>query len=94
MGSNGYNTSLLGSEDGKCWLCGEVGDTARHEIFRGTNRANSKKYGLWVAVCPRCHKRLHTKEYQDEMHRIGQTIYQSTGATKEDFRAIFGKSYL
>ena len=67
MDSNGYNKSLFDTEDGECYICGFVGDTARHEVIYGTgNRAQSKKYGLWVALCPRCHQRVHAnqKEYE------------------------------
>lgn len=91
---NGYNKSLFDCEDGVCWLCGAVTDTVRHEIYRGKNRSNSKKYGLWLAVCPRCHSRLHRHDYEEEMHRIGMCKFIADGVgTTDDFVAIFGKEY-
>ena len=92
---NGYSkTNLFNAEDGRCWLCGAVTDTARHELFRGKNRQNSKREGLWMPLCPRCHRLAHTHEYEEELHRIGQTIFMSTGRTREDFMEIFGRNYL
>lgn len=95
MDRNGYNPNLFGSEDGKCWLCGNITDTNRHELFRGTNRANSKKYGLWIALCPRCHRLAHKHEYEEELHRIGEVMFCTVdGNTREKFREIFGKEYV
>ena len=52
MDRNGYNPSILATEDGVCMLCGLCTDTARHEIFYGTGeRSLSKRYGLWVNLC-------------------------------------------
>ena len=93
MDKNGYNDSLFGCEDGVCFLCGAIGDTARHEIYRGKNRANSKREGLWLTLCPKCHELAHTKDYADELHRIGQIKYIADGGTREDFKAIFGRWY-
>lgn len=60
MRSNGYNNSLFpNNEDGRCIICGYVGDTARHEIFHGPNRQISKRLGTWISVCPACHSRIH-----------------------------------
>lgn len=94
MDRNGYNDSLFDTEAGRCWLCGAVTDTARHELFRGTNRSNSKREGLWVNVCPRCHDLCHRHDYEDELHRVGQVQFLHNGKTKEEFVRIFGKNYL
>lgn len=66
MGRNGYNDSLFrDNEDGRCIICGRIGDTARHEIFHGPNRQNSKRLGAWVSVCPDCHRRIHAGDNSD-----------------------------
>lgn len=47
MDRNGYNPSIIPTQDGVCMLCGLCTDTARHEIFYGTGeRRLSKRYGL------------------------------------------------
>ena len=43
-------------------MCRRYVDTARHEIFHGPNRAISKKYGMWIDVCPRCHVEIHKSD--------------------------------
>ena len=65
--SNGYSDKSLfpNNEDGRCLICGFVGDTARHEIYPGPNRQISKKLGAWISVCPACHTRIH-KEINGE----------------------------
>lgn len=55
-----YDPSLFDTEDGVCWKCGYRGDTARHEVYYGVGRRDkSKKYGLWLCLCPRCHMSIH-----------------------------------
>jgi len=69
MDRNGYNSSLLQTEDGKCFLCGRITATARHEVFPGTgNRSLCKKYGLWVNLCPSCHDKVHADQ-KGELNR-------------------------
>lgn len=94
MDRNGYNDSLFDTEDGVCWFCGRIDDTNRHELFRGRNRQNSKRTGLWIAVCPSCHRLLHKHEYEEEMHRIGQVMFMHKAGTEEDFVRIFDKNYV
>ncbi len=59
---NGYNPSLFETEDGTCYLCGTVTDTARHEVFHGPNRQNSKAHGMWLCLCPECHRKVHRED--------------------------------
>lgn len=94
MDRNGYNPNLFGSEDGKCWMCGNITDTNRHELFRGKNRANSKEHGLWIALCPRCHKLAHKHDYEEELHRIGEVMFLHNKHTVDEFMEIFGRNYL
>ena len=95
MDRNGYNDSLFDTEDGVCWLCGTMTGTVRHELFKGrANRSNSKAAGLWIAVCPHCHRLLHKHAYEEEMHRIGQVMFIHAGGTEADFVLTFGKNYI
>lgn len=89
---------------GTCWLCGRNGTEDpldRHHIYGGANRRKSERYGLTV---PLCHCRCHIFG-QDAVHRSGDTAarlkawgqrkaMRAQGWSEEDFRRIFGKSYL
>lgn len=95
---NGYNESLLNTEDGKCFLCGKVCETARHEVFFGTaNRQNSKKYGMWVDICPMCHQYSSTSVHQNratDLHlkKTAQREFERV-YSRECFIRVFGRNY-
>lgn len=92
---NGYAPSLFDTESGTCFCCGAVTDTARHEVFGASNRDNSKRYGLWINVCPPCHDEIH----KDSNGRYlflkvtAQRKFQKAYPGK-DFLTIFGRNYL
>ena len=94
---NGYSESLFDTTDGTCYLCGFVGDTARHEIFHGANRKLSKAFGLWIAVCPICHTRIHQEDNGEYLwlKEEGQERYENYyNIDHEEFRILFGRNYL
>lgn len=96
---NGYRPNLFGVEDGFCFLHEEYCGTERHEIFGGANRGNSKKYGLWIPLCPSCHR-----EGENAIHKHSNTkyLYIKEDAQRlfeieypdKDFKTIFGRNYL
>ena len=87
-----------------CWLCGRngMGDTLeQHHIFGGANRAKSEKYNLVVYLCGnRCHREgpqaaHRNSRTQEKLHIAGQLkAMREQGWTEEEFRKVFGKSYL
>lgn len=93
--SNGYNESIMSTEEGVCVLCGLVTDTARHEVFYGTaTRALSKKYGLWVNLCPRCHARVHadkkgTGSANQALQKLAEDAFIRHGHTRDEFIRMF-----
>ena len=95
MDRNGYNDSLFVTEHGKCYICHRHIDTARHEVLHGPNRQLSKKYGLWINVCPSCHTRVHAEDngryrYLKELAQIKfEVVYP-----EKDFLTIFGRRYI
>lgn len=97
LDSNKYAPSIFG-EQSECYLCGNMEDLVRHEVFHGTaNRAISKKYGCWVLLCARCHHDLHNRrpEVDWKLHRVGQIkAMEYYGWSIDDFRERFGKSWL
>ena len=81
-----------------CKVCGfEEPVLARQHVFEGpANRRQSAKYGLWVWVCPDCHKDIHERpEAYKKLKQDAQEIAMKTyGWSVDDFRRIFGKNYL
>ena len=96
--------SIIQEERDSCYLCGRNGYSdplERHHVFGGYNRKWSEKYGLTVYLCgDRCHrngkKSVHmnadtAQNLHENMQQIAMDYY---GWTEEEFRSIFGKSYL
>ena len=93
MDSNGYNKSLLNTEAGVCYICHCEVDTARHEVFGGNGtRAISKRYGLWVNLCPMCHEYIHrnpSSEKAAELRADAERAFIAAGHTPADFTDLF-----
>ena len=92
--------SIMGSERGTCYLCGcNAGYERHHAIYGSANRKMSEKYGLVVWLCPECHRSykhgVHgmNKAADDWLHEQAQAAFEETH-TREEFREIFGKSWL
>ena len=87
---------------GQCWKCGKWGQMERHYIFEGVaNRKKSEEYGLVVLLCgEECHRNGREAAHRCgetalRLHRWGQRKFMAEqNATEEDFRRVFGKSYL
>ena len=98
---NGYVDSIVQVNGTYCFRCGYEGDVARHEIFYGEGRREkSKRLGLWVHLCPRCHQygkdAVHTNRATDlALKQVGQVEAMDTfGWTTEKFIEEFGMNYL
>ena len=97
---NGYAPSLLGDWC-YCALCFQFAPKLqRHEVFHndmgGRTREKSKRYGLWISVCPVCHARAQYKAdialaLKKRAQRMAMNKY---GWTLADWRERFGKNYL
>ena len=91
---NGYNPSKLETEEDVCFICKRRTDTARHEIFYGPNRKNSKREGLWINVCPRCHEEIHLNpDGAYFLKKTGQRAFE-IWKPRGEFVKIFGRNYL
>lgn len=71
----------------------------RHHIFGGSNRKNSEKYGYVLPLSPEKHpngvfagKDAHEIDLQIKM--MAQEHFEENHGTREDFRRIFGRSWL
>ena len=81
----------------KCYITGATEGLHKHHIFGGANRKLSEQYGLYVYLIPEYHtgdKGVHfNREFDLQLKREGQRKFEETHS-REDFRRIFGKSYL
>lgn len=94
---NGYAPSLLRRTENTCFLCGSNGFLQRHEIFHGTAlREKSKKYGLWVTLCPDCHRLAHSDRAIAKGLKVTAEVeaLEYYGWTVDEFRQRFGKSWI
>lgn len=83
----------------ECLVCRDINNLHVHHVFYGTaNRKNSEKYGMKVYLCPRHHNgsnySVHFNKMLDlKVKQLAQEAFEKTH-TREEFRAIFGKSWL
>ena len=95
--------SLL-SEDRVCWVCGSP-NVELHHVYSGwANRCQSDKYGCTVYLCRRHHtNQLHgvhfDRDLDMKLRRECQKAWEARYAKNpygghEEFRKVFGKSYL
>lgn len=94
---NGYSKSLFDTEDGTCYICGFQGDTARHEVLHGPSRQLSKRTGLWLAVCPRCHMAIHAEDNGKYLYlkEKAQELFENEyNVDHDEFIRLFGRNYL
>ena len=86
--------SVFTSND-KCFICDSAYQLTWNEIYRGRNRTNSMKYGFCLRMCLSCHR-----EYQDDAifndlwHMTAQRYFEEHYGSREEFIAIFRRSYL
>lgn len=72
----------------------------RHEVLFGPNRQKSIKYGLVVFLTPEMHNMSNSgvhfnREFDLYLKKIAQKTWQEYyNKTEDDFRKIFGRSYL
>lgn len=96
---NGYAPSILAKYPStRCHICyRNMGSIQRHEVFHGSNREKSKRFGLWINVCHSCHYQIHNGDglmdsiLKQDAQKEAMRYY---GWTTEKWREIFGKNYL
>lgn len=81
-------------------MCGSCRWLECHHIFNAHNKKKSEHYGLKVWLCHYCHNEPpngvhHNKENRLALQAKAQEIaMRHYEWSEDDFRAIFGKSYL
>ena len=80
----------------QCFICGSHYPLERHHVIHGHGRRKqADRFGLVVYLCHKCHTELHDKGTWDkELQRYGQMVFERDHGTREEFRKIFGRSYL
>ena len=82
----------------KCYLCGSYRNVEKHHVYSGPYRKASEKCGMTVDLCHWCHNEPpdgvhHNSEANKRLKREFQGIFEQTHS-REEFRRVFGKSYL
>lgn len=93
--------SILMTERGTCYACGNNHGYELHHIFGGYghDRDKSTKYGLVVWLCPTCHRDNVTGVHGQNialkraLQRDGQMAFERAHS-HEEFIKVFGKNYL
>ena len=96
---NGYAPSILENyPPTRCHICyRQMGTLQRHEVFHGSNRENSKHYGLWIYVCHGCHFRIHNGDGKLDIYLkedAQKTAMEYYDWSIEDWRIRFGRNYI
>ena len=93
-------TKSIVSNEKKCFVCGTEYGLHKHHIYYGSaNRKQSEKYGCWVYLCGRHHnlsdEGVHFNRALDtSLKELTQERFEQYIGSREEFRQIFGKSYL
>ena len=84
----------------ECFICGTTNWLEEHHIFESFNRKLSEKYGLKVWLCHSHHNEPpfgvhHNKDNMLKLKQVGQkTFMNHYNKTEDEFREVFGRSYL
>ena len=81
-----------------CYFTG-TSPVERHHIFGGSRKKPSEKYGFVVPLRPDLHPNgvfagSNSKEIDIKLKHMAQEYFEANYGTRDDFRRIFGKSYL
>ena len=91
--------SILTDDMESCYACGSQWNIEIHEIFFGSQRDKSIKYGLVVPLCMECHKGTYGvhgsrgKMLNTSLKENGQMAFEKK-FPELDFLKIFGRNYL
>lgn len=90
--------SVFTNDMDHCYFTGSY-PVERHHIFGGSNKKNSEKYGFVIPLRPDMHPNgaqagANAHEIDIKLKQMAQTYFEANYGTREEFRRIFGKSYL
>ena len=77
-----------------CYICNKARKDDLHEIFEGSNRQTSMKWGLVIPICRKCHDEWKTnKEIKEAVRKEAKEKFYKL-YSKEKFLEVFGKFYI
>lgn len=81
-----------------CFFTGGI-PVERHHIFGGSNRKFSEQYGYVVPLKPELHPNgahagPNSKLIDIRLKQMAQEHFEANIGSRDEFRRIFGKSYL
>lgn len=81
-----------------CIVCGRPRDEVHHVFFGTALRKISDKHGFVVPLCWEHHQGNtgvhHNKVLAQKIKQYAQRKYEAAGHSRDEFRALIGKSYL
>lgn len=81
-----------------CVVCGSPYVQIHHIFFGTSNRKMSDKYGYVAPLCREHHTGntgVHFNKFLDlYLKQMAQTHFEANTGTRNEFRKVFGKSYL
>lgn len=92
-------TSVFTDDMDSCIFTGST-CVERHHIFGSSNRKLSEKYGFVVPLRPDLHPNgananpKYRKQIDDHLKQMAQEYFESNYGSREEFRRLFGRSYL
>ena len=90
--------SIIVEDMTKCVLCGNPNVEIHHAIHGTGNRKIADKYGLTIPLCHEHHLGVlgpHLNRTVDLAYiKAAQQAFESQVGTREEFRKLFGKSWL
>ena len=90
--------SVFTDDMNHCYFTGTA-PVERHHIFGAANRKNSEKYGFVIPLRPDLHPNgvnagKDAADIDVKLKQMAQTYFEEHYGTREEFRGIFGKSWL
>lgn len=91
--------SIMYHDKDSCYLCYRHVPLEKHHVWHGTaNRRLADKDGLYVWLCPECHRALHDKGIGDKLLMMQAQIewmhHYNFGNPQDDFRKRYGRDLL
>ena len=84
-------------EEKECFICESTYGLEKHHCLHGwANRRIADNLGLTVYLCKQHHTELHDRNHDLDLfvQQAGQRAYEEHIGSREEFRRLFGKSYL
>lgn len=91
--------SVIVEDTEHCFICGSPYVECHHVIHGTANRKLADKYHLTLPLCNKHHTGSalcpHRDALIDRSYKVmGQEAFERIYGTRDDFRRIFGKSYI